>query len=204
VKLSDFLRWGPKKAEPPAPEAPISAHERRHALRGSSGWIYWSTDAGEAQRSRVNFLDSPDDAEGLRLRAPKAPPSHTVGWVVPESGKAFPCGIRSFEKRDDGCLAEVALDLQERPVPGAAGSRIHWVDDDRVVHSIPATVKNSGQALIEVGLQTNIPARRMVFLEGRHYGCLAICRGARPDGSRFILVVEAVSDSFTTAIAAAA
>jgi hypothetical protein len=98
---------------------------------------------------------------------------------------------------------EAALDLQSHAVASPPGSRIQWVDEDRVVHTMPATVKNSGQGLVEVNVPANIPARRMVYLEGRQYGCLAICRGARPDGSRFILVVEAASDSFATTAAAA-
>ena len=96
----------------------------------------------------------------------------------------------------------VNLDFQERIIEGRSQSRLQWMDGDRKLLHVPATVKNSGQGLIEVGLPINVPARQMVFLEGPQHGCLAVCRGARPDGNRFILVAEAASDSFPTTAAA--
>jgi len=70
------------------------------------------------------------------------------------------------------------------------------VDDNLELVCAPANIKNSGQGLLEVSLPVNVPARRMIAIEGPRYGCLAVCRGSRPDGSKFILVAEAASDSF--------
>jgi hypothetical protein len=206
VKLSDILRWGLKKSESDHTGAAAWARDRRqsaHRLAGG-GWLYWTAETGEPQRARVNFVEGSGASTGLRFRTSRSPADGAVCWALPEGERAFPCAIVRTEKIDQGgCLVDAAMDFQDHFAPGPPGSRVQWVDDSRTVHSLPAAVRNSGQGLIEVSLPVNVPARRMVFLDGPGYGCLAVCRGSRPDGSRFILVAEAASDSFVTAPAAA-
>jgi hypothetical protein len=172
-------------------------------LTGGSGWIYWSSAAGEAQRARVTFVDVSEDSSGLGFFSNVAPPEGVVCWALPDGGKAMPCGVRHVEKTENGYRVGASLDFEDNFVAGQGSSRVVWVDDRGVVQSIPAAVENSGQALVELGAASNVPARQMLFLEGPQYGCLAVCRGSRPDGSRYILVAEAASDSFVTGATAA-
>ena len=203
VKLSDFLPWAQKKA---AGAASKPAGDRRSAPRrvtDGAGWVYWADDAGKACRSRVSFLDVSEDSSGIGFLANRTAPEGFVSWALPDGGKALPCDIKHIEKTEKGYRIGASLKFQDRYLEGSGGTRVLWVNDDRVLLSVPATVRNTGQGLIEVSLPFNVPARRMIYLEGPRYGCLAVCRGARPDGDRFILVTEAASDSFLSAAAAA-
>ncbi|MCB9383211.1 MAG: hypothetical protein H6509_01245 [Bryobacterales bacterium] len=166
------------------------------------GWMYWVAESGETRRTRVSFFDISEDSSGLGFTAGAPPPDGTVCWAVPDGGKGLPCEIRNVEKIDDHYRVGSNLDFQDRFVSGQGGCRLQWLDAAGVLNSVPANLKNSGQALIEISMPENVPARTMVYLEGPQYGCLGVCRGARPDGSRFILVVEAASDSFVTGAAA--
>ena len=202
MKLSDFLRWGKKDGTSGAQEV---VRDRRHAPRrptNGGGWIHWATESGEARRARVTFVDVSGDTSGLGFLAPTAPPpSPSLCWAVPDGGAALPFEIRHVEKTEQGYRVGANLNFEDRFADGRGASRVQWVSQG-VLYTTPASVKNSGQGLIEINLAINIPTRQMLFLEGPRYGCLAICRGARADGSRFILVAEAASDSFTTSAAA--
>ncbi len=202
MKLSDFLPWGQKKAG--HEQAPVS--DRRQAQRrvtDGAGWVYWAAESGKPSRARVHFVDVSEDSRGLGFRSARTPPEGSLVWALPDGGKALPCDVKHIEKVDDGYRVGTSLEFEDRFLEGSGGTRVQWVNDDRVLVSAPATVKNSGQGLIEVSTAFNVPARRMIFLEGPQYGCLAVCRGSRPDGNRFILVSEAASDSFVTAAQAA-
>ncbi|MEZ5361262.1 MAG: hypothetical protein R2748_02695 [Bryobacterales bacterium] len=204
MKLSDLLRWGPRK-EPGADGQPALGADRRKVMRrptSGGGWIYWAAESGEARRTRVTFFDISEDSTGLGFTAASAPPNGVICWALPDGGKGLPCEIRNVEKVDDVYRVGGNLDFEDHFVSGHGGCRLQWVDASGGLNSVPANLKNSGQALIEVSLMENVPARTMVFLEGPQYGCLGVCRGARPDGSRFILVVEAASDSFITSAVA--
>ena len=202
MKFSDFLRWGPKKNGADSAEAAVK--DRRQTPRrptNGGGWIYWATGTGQAKRTRVTFLDVSDNAVGLGFVSASPPADDSICWALPDGGKPLACAVRHKEKAEQGYRVGASLDFEARFAEGRGASRVQWAADG-VVHSFPATVKNSGQGLIEINLPSNIPARQMIFLEGPNYGCLAVCRGSRPDGSRFILVAEAASDAFTTAAAA--
>ena len=204
MKLSDFLPWAQKLAGPDGKAG--RSGDRRHAPRrvtDGAGWVYWADEAGKSCRARVNFLDVSEDSSGLGFIANRTPPKGFISWALPDGGKALPCDITHVDKQKGGFRAGANLRFQDRYLEGSGGARVLWVNDDRVLLSAPATVKNSGQGLIEVSLAFNVPARRMIFLEGSQFGCLAVCRGSRPDGAGFILVAEAASDSFATAAKAA-
>jgi hypothetical protein len=203
VKLTDLLRWGAKKdvASAGAYEA---VKDRRNAPRRPThggGWIHWATESGEVSRARVTFVDVSPDPGGLSFLTPKPPPNGSLCWALPDSRAALPFEVRHVEKADQGCRVGGNLDFEERYVDGRGVSRVQWVSQG-VLQTTPAVVKNSGQGLIEINLAVNIPTRQLLYLEGPRYGCLAVCRGARADGSRFILVAEAASDSFATSAAA--
>jgi hypothetical protein len=202
VKFSDFLPWSLKKngVDPDAPGGRERRHSRR-SLDSGAGWVYWASATGEAHRLRITFVDSSQDPDGLGFVCPRPLDQGAMCWILPDGGAAMCAEVRHVAKTDEGYRIGANLEFQERFVEGRGRVRFQWINSERAVVWAPGSVKNSGQGLIEVGLPINIPARQMVFVEGPHYGCLAVCRGARPDGNRFILVVEAASDSFLTAAA---
>jgi hypothetical protein len=204
VKLSDILSWGLKKngSDPGEARAPKDRRQAVRRLAGGAGWIYWASEAGDVQRLRASFVDSSQEPSGLGFVLPRMIQEKTICWVLPDGAAALPCEVRHVAKMEQGFRVGANLEFRERILDGRSKSRLQWVDADHNVVSAPAAVKNSGQGLIEVSLPINVPARQTVLLEGPTYGCLAVCRGARPDGNRFILVVEAASDSFLTSAAA--
>ena len=204
MKLSDFLPWGQKKSA--APAASKLARDRRQAPRrvtDGAGWVYWADEGGKACRTRVSFLDVSEDSSGLGFLSGKTPPEGFVSWALPDGGKALPCDVKHVDKTEKGNRVGANLEFEERFLEGPGGTQVQWVNDERQLVSAPASVSNSGQGLLELSVPANVPARRMIYLEGPQYGCLAVCRGSRPDGNRFVLVAEAASDSFATAAMAA-
>lgn len=200
MKLSDFLRWGSRRpvAAPSASEGRAQG-ERRHAARlpaGGSGWIYWADGDGASRRVRARFLDVSADGSGLGFVVSGEFPEQAACWALPDEGQPIPLRVRHEQPTDGGVRVGAALDFAERRLDGAGSAVARWVDEQGALVSACVALCGSGQGLIELAVSADIPAGTTICLVGSNHGCLSICRGSRFEAGRYIVVAEAISDSF--------
>jgi hypothetical protein len=212
--LSNLLRWGGKKA--PAPEVPkkdmgrageslpLPIDERRRNIRwpkDGSARMSWIADDGSWKTITVWLKNSGDGGVGLITRKPVE--VNREVWVITSQGEDWQGLIRYCTLSDQGYqVGFERIKAKAAKSEPNGGTKLKWLDKSGKVVLQPVMVRNAGDGRIEAVASKAVPAPSIVLVSGKEVRCLASASACHKRGSRFLVEMEVLSDTYKHPVAA--
>ena len=199
MKISDLLRWGPRKPASPAirQEAPPPRQERRLSDRRNiqgTAQLWWVGASGDIVRADGTFTDSGDEGVGADLDKPA--PVGTAAWFTFDSEQPWPSIIKHSEVNGEKFHVGAAVEQVAATAPHDSCSvELEWFSSDGVLHSGGANVRSGKEGCLELDSDSAVPAREIVLVKGAEVCCLAVTARSEARGDRHFVEVEVLTEA---------
>lgn len=202
MKISDLLRWGPRKPTPAPkePPHPPPTNERqssdRRRVQGPAQ-LWWVNGSGEVVCGDGSFTEVGN--EGIAAQLNKQAPLGKTAWFAFDNEQPWPSIIRHSEAVDDGFRVGATVELLATSSPssgdGSGSVALEWFDSQGTLRSGAANVRSGSEGRLELNSDSAVPVREIVLLMGPEVCCLAVTNSCDKRGDRQFIEVEVLTEA---------
>lgn len=217
MRISDLLRWGPKKEEGEAASQPKPGPQTRKTqsfwkLGGSENAqpahvpegpcaVHWKGADGERCRQR-SIVSASEPGEGV-IRLRNAVPAGSAVWVALHGGTPSPATVRDCVEVEGGLQVVLDFDLSVERQEGSGSVQVQWIDAQGRLISTPASIRNArAEGVIEGDAAHALPAGSLALLAGGEVCCLGEILSCEPAEGTHRVEILAVAEASTARAAA--
>ena len=199
MKISNLLRWGPRKS----PESPASAPKPPAEERSTSdrrrvagpAQLWWVSSSGEAVYGDGAFRDAGDHGVGAELD--KSVPVGKSAWFTFDSEQPWPAIVRHSEVSAGGFRVGASIIAADAELsgPGWGSVGLEWFDSEGSLQSGSANIRSGSEGQLELNADSELPTSELLLLKGTEVCCLAITQRCELRGDRYFVAVEVLTES---------
>ncbi len=198
MKISDLLRWGPRKTAPTPIEKhlPASFQERRYSQRRrvqGPAQLWWVSGAGDVVRGDGSFTDAGDEGIGAELNKP-APVGKTA-WFAFDNEQPWPAIIRHCEASEGGFSLGATVEPLAATTQDSGSVGLEWFDGDGVLQFAGANVRSGKEGHLELNSESAAPEREIVLIKGAEVCFLAVTARCEARGDRHFVEVVVLTEA---------
>jgi hypothetical protein len=207
MSLSNLLRWGNgrkaaasgdvRKGMARAETAAGPVGERRKSIRWPKdelATLFWLDKDGTTKTASVWMKNSGDG--GSAVVSDKPVESGQSAWLITQEGEDRQAVIRYCTEASEGYQVGLERLKAKKAEPRPAGTCLSWIEKSGKLVYLPVSVRNSGDGKLEVVSAKAAPAPALAMISGLEYRCLGAITACHKRGSRFLLDVDVVSESY--------
>ena len=198
MKISDLLRWSPRKPAPNATEKVVPApdEERRGSDRRrvqGPAQLWWVSGSGEVVRADGEFTDAGGEGVGAKMNKPV--PVGKTAWFAFDSEQPWPSIIRHSEASDNGFRLGATIEHLAATPPDSGSVGLEWFNSDGVLQCGGANVRSGKEGRLELNSESAVPERAIVLIKGGEVCCLAFTHRCDARGDRHFIEVEVQTEA---------